>query len=83
MCGTGKKTNQLAFLKRRADHGDVVQMPGTLPRVIGDIDITFEYIVATYTPNKVSHRISHRINVTGSAGYCLRQHLAPQVIDAR
>ena len=82
MRGAGKKPDQLAAVKGRRDHGDVMQMAGALPRVVGDIDVTLEDVLPPDAPDEMRHRVGHGVDVAGRAGDRLRQHLTVGVIDA-
>ena len=80
--GTGEEPNQSAIVKRRGDHGDVMEMAGAFPRIVGDVDVTFKDVLATYAADEMANRIRHGIDVTGRAGDGLGQHLAFQIVNA-
>ena len=68
--------------KGRRDHGDVVQMSGPLPRVVGNIHIAFEQVLATYPANEMMNGFRHAIDMTGRSGNRLRQHATRRIVNA-
>ena len=81
MSGTGEEPYQRAVVERGCDHGDVVQMPGAFPWIIGDVDVAFKDVVAPDPADEVRHRIGHRVHMSGRACHGLCQHLTVGVID--
>ena len=81
MRGTGKEADQLATVKRRRDHGDVMQMARPLPRVVGDINVALKDVLPPDAADKMRHRVGHGVDVAGRAGDRLRQHLTVGIID--
>ena len=59
-----------------------MQMPGALPGIVGDVDVAFEDIVRTDTPDEVRDGVGHGVDVAGRAGDRLGQHAALRVISA-
>ena len=51
--GAGEKADQLAQMEGRADHGDVMEMVGSLPGIIGDVDIVLEDVLTADTADKM------------------------------
>ena len=51
-------------------------MPGTLPRIIGDIGITLKNTVTTDIVDKMPHCLGHGVNMPGSSGNGLGNHMA-------
>ncbi len=45
MRGAGEQRNDPAIHERRRNDHQVVQMPGALPRIVGDVDITFLHVL--------------------------------------
>ena len=81
MGGAGKEPHKSAVVKRRCDHGDIMQMAGAFPGIIGDVDITLKYILRSDPPNEVAHGVSHGVDVARGAGHSLCQHPTVCVID--
>jgi hypothetical protein len=71
-----------ALVERRRDHGDVVQVAGAFPRIVGDVDIAFKHVLRADAADEVTNRLRHCIDVARRAGDGLRQHLSRHVIDA-
>jgi hypothetical protein len=44
-CAVQAKKPDSRPLERRRDDGDVVQVAGAFPRVVGDVDIAFEHVL--------------------------------------
>ncbi len=59
-----------------------MQVAGALPRVIGDIDVTFNDVLPTDAADEMRYRVSHCVDVSRCARYRLGQHLTMRVIDA-
>ena len=77
----GKEPNQHPVVKRRRNHRDIMQMAGAFPWVIGDIDVTLEYVLTTNAADEMRHCIRHRVDVPGRAGDGLCKHPTMGVID--
>ena len=82
MRGIGEKPDNLAATKGGRDHGQVMQMPGREPRVIGDVVITWLHAGGGEFRQEVAHRFRHGIHMARRAGYGLGQHAPLQVKDA-
>jgi hypothetical protein len=75
----GEEPDRLAAQKGRADDGQIVQMPASQPRVVGDVVVARAHRLEWKGVEKVPDRRRHRIHVTGGAGDRLRQHVAVAV----
>src|SRR5262249_48633180 len=78
----GEEADEASVVEGGRHHRYVVEMARALPRVVGDVDIAFEQVLAADATDEVRHCVGHRVDVPGSAGDGLRQHLALVVIDA-
>ena len=53
MRGAGKKPDQLTFVERWRDNGNVMLMACPFPRVIGDVDIAVKHVLAADTADEM------------------------------
>ena len=74
--GAGEVTDQPAVAERRVDEGKIVQVPGTFPRIVGDVGIALEDIVFADVVDEITYRRGHRVDVPRGAGNGLRHHQA-------
>ena len=81
MHGRGEEADRLALQEGRADHGQIVQMPAGQPRVVGDVVVARLHRLQREGVEEMLDRRRHRVDVAGSAGHRLRQHLAVAVED--
>src|SRR5262249_35202817 len=72
----GEEGDELAIEEGGRDHGDVVEVPGALPRIVGDVGVALRHLLAGDLPDEVEHRLRHRIDMARRAGHRLSQHLA-------
>ena len=77
-----KNADQLAVQEGRRHHGDVVQVAGALPGIVGDVGVALEHIVARDFVDEMQHGLGHGVHMAGRAGHRLRQHLAARVEHA-
>ena len=77
----GEEPDRLAAQKRRADHGQIVQMPAGQPRIIGDVVVAGPHRLQRKGVEEMLDRRRHRIDMAGGAGDRLRQHVAVAVED--
>ncbi len=82
MRGAGEKPHQSPVMERGCADGDVVQMAGPLPRIIGDVDIALMDIVPADAADEMRHRVGHGVDVARRSGDGLCQHVAMFVVDA-
>ena len=82
MRSIGEKPDNLAATKRGGDHGQIMQMAGSKPRVIGDVVITWLHAGCREFRKEVADRFCHGIHMARRAGHGLGQHAALQVKDA-
>ena len=82
VAGRGEQRHHLAAPEGRRDEGEVVQMAGALPRVVGQEDVAFLHGLRRELVEEVAHRARHRVDVAGRAGDGLRQHGAVEVEHA-
>ena len=78
----GEQPDRLAAVKGRRDDGDVVQMPGGQPRIVGDVMVAGLHLGQRIDVEEMLHRIGHRVHVSRGAGDGLRQHAAVAVEHA-
>ena len=69
-------------MERRSDNGNVVQMPGAFPRIVGDVHIAFKNMVRPYAPDEVLYGLGHAVHMTGCSGHGLGQHATLRVVYA-
>ena len=72
----GEKADRLAAQKGRADHGQIVQVPASQPRVVGDVVVARPHRLQREGVEEMLDRRRHRVDVAGCAGDRLRQHVA-------
>ena len=82
MGGTGEEAHQFIAMKHGRDHGEIVQVAGPLPRVVGDIDVALGHGIAPDAANEMSDCIGHCVDVARRARDRLGQHPALRIIDA-
>ena len=74
MAGTREQRHRPALAKGRRHEGEVVQVAGPLPRIVGQ-----EYVAFLHRPDReafeeVAHRPRHRVDMPGCAGHRLGEH---------
>ena len=72
----GKQSHHAFARKHRCDHGEIVEVAGAFPGVVGHIRIAGAHAVCGIFRQKMPHRFSHRIHMAGRAGYGLCNHAA-------
>ena len=82
MCGIGEEADDFSVMEGGGDDGEVVQMPGAEPGVVGDVMVTLAHGLGGEFRQEVAHRFHHGVDVAGGAGHRLGQHAALQVEDA-
>ena len=80
--GVGEQPDRLAAVKARRHHGDVVQMAGGEPGIVGDVMVARLHPGERIDVEEMRHRVGHRVDVTRRAGHGLRQHAAVAVEHA-
>ncbi len=83
MGGAGEQRDDPAVHEGGRDDHQVVQMPGALPGIVGDVDITFLHVLDGKHFEEMPDGGRHRVDVPRCAGHRLRQHPALQVEHAR
>ena len=77
-----KNRHQPATVKaRRSDH-KVIEMARALPRIIGDVDVTFRHGCEWEGIDKMPDGLSHRIYMSGRAGDRLGKHSTAKIKHA-
>src|SRR4029079_3996970 len=79
VAGRGEERDHLAAPEGRRDEGEVVQVAGALPRIVGQEDVAFLHGGGGEAVEEVVDGARHRVDVAGRAGHGLRQHGAAQV----
>ena len=51
------------------DHGNVVQVSGSEPGIVGNEDVALEDVLHSDLANEMRDALRHRIHVSGRAGY--------------
>ena len=74
MAGVGEQGDQLAVLEDRRGDGDVVDLPGGLPRIVGDQHVARRQPVRRKRREKMFHRCRHGVDMAGRAADRLRDH---------
>jgi hypothetical protein len=82
VAGAGEQRHHLAAPEGRRDEGEVVQMAGALPGVVGQEDVAFLHHLGRELVEEVAHRARHRVDMPGRAGDGLRQHGAVEIEHA-
>ncbi|MNI13424.1 hypothetical protein D3C73_666520 [compost metagenome] len=82
VCRAGEITDKRAVAEARRNDGEVVQVTGALPWIVGDINVAFENVFRPDIADEVTDGFRHRINVAGRAGDRLGDHQAAAVEDA-
>ena len=72
----------LAVVEGRRDDGQVVQVAGAEPGIVGDVVIAGLHRLGGELAQEVADAFRHRVDVTGRAGDRLRHHAPAQVEDA-
>ena len=78
----GEEGDQVAVSEHRVDHGEVVQVAGALPRVVGDVRVALVDPVRADVFDEVDDRCGHGVDVAWGAGDRLGDHPALSVVDA-
>ena len=68
--------------KAGRDDGEVVQMAGAEPGIVGDVVIALAHRVGWVFAQEVADALGHGVDVTGRAGDRLRHHASVQIEDA-
>ena len=82
MRGVGEQPDDAAVVKGWGDYGEVVQMAGAEPGVVGDVVIAVAHGVGWEFVQEVADALGHGVDVTGRAGDRLRHHATVQIEDA-
>ena len=82
MRGIGKQPDDLALAEGGGDDGEVVQMPGRQPGIIGDVVLPGLHGVRREFLQEMPDAFGHGVHMAGRAGHGLRQHPPLQVEDA-
>ncbi len=80
--GAGEERHHLAAPEGRRDEGEVVQMAGALPRIVGEKDVAIGHCLDRELRQEVPDRARHRVDMAGRAGHRLREHGAVEVEHA-
>ena len=75
----GEEPHRLGAQKGRADHGQIVQVAASQPRIIRDVMVAGPHGLQREGVEEMLDRRRHRIDVAGGAGDRLRQHVAVAV----
>ena len=78
----GEEGDQGAVAKYRVDHGEVVEVPCALPRVVRDVGVALVDAVGADVVDEVDDGRRHGVDVARGAGYRLGDHPALGVVDA-
>src|SRR5262249_23546032 len=73
--GISEQSDRLAAIKARRHHGDVVQMTGGEPWIVGDVMVTRLHRGEWINIEKISHCVGHRVDVPRGSSHRLREHL--------
>ena len=82
MRGRGEQRHQPALLERRRHDGEVVEVPGAEPGIVGEIDVARLHRLHRVLLEEVPDRQGHRIDVARRAGDRLRDHAAGRIEHA-
>ena len=82
MAGAGEQGDHRPILERRRDDRQVVQVAGSLPRVVGDVDVAFLHAPGRKHVEEMDDRPGHGIDVSRRTGHRLGQHLSFEVEHA-
>ena len=74
--GAGKQGHQLALVKRRRHHHQVVKVACTHPGIVGTEHIPVFHRIDRESLEKVPHRFGHGVDMPGGSRHGLRQHSA-------
>ena len=81
MRGAGEEPHMFTIMKRRGNHGNIVQVARTFPRVVSDVDITVTNVRDADPTYEMRDSIGHGVDVTGCACDRLCEHLTADIID--
>ena len=70
----GKEPDEPSTMKSRRNDGDVVQVAGPFPGIVGDVHVTLMNVAAPDTPNEVGDSVGHGVYVARGAGNGLCDH---------
>ena len=82
MGGTAEVSDEPVPAEHRGDDGEVVEVSGALPRVVGDVGVTFIDAVGSDVLDEVGHRGGHGVHVARGTSDRLSDHAPFDVIDA-
>ena len=80
--GAGEQRHQAPAAEGGRHHGEIVQVAGAFPRIVGDVDVALGHGRGRKRGEKVLDAEGHRVDVAGSAGDGLRQHASTRIEDA-
>jgi len=82
MGGAGEEAHVAALMEGGGDDGDVVEVAGAHPGVVGDVDVAFGHRFGADDADEMGDGVGHGVDVSGRAGDGLGEHLAFRVVDA-
>ena len=82
MRGVGEQADDGAVVEGGCDDGQVVQVTGAEPGIVGDVVIARLHRVGGKFAQEMADAFRHGVDVTGRAGDRLRHHASVQVEDA-
>ncbi len=82
VCRAGEISDKRAVAEARRNDGEVVQVAGPFPRIVGDIDITFEDVLRPDIADEVTDGFRHGVDMAGRTGDRLGDHQAAAIEDA-
>ncbi len=62
MGGAGEEADVAAVVEGGGDDGDVVQVAGAHPGVVGDVDIAFGHRTCADDPHEMGDGVGHRVD---------------------
>ena len=72
----GEERHQRAVAERGRDEGEVVQVAGALPGIVGEVDVAAPHGGLADRRDEVADGFRHGVHVAGRARHGLRQHVA-------
>ena len=82
VAGAGEQGDHLVAVKRRRDDGDVVQMAGAEPGIVGQVMVARLHPGSREFLQEIADRLGHRIDMAGCAGHRLGDHPPARVENA-
>jgi hypothetical protein len=83
VAGGREQRHHASVLEGRRHHGEVVQVTGAHPGIVGDIDVALFHAGNGKLLQEETHRCGHGVHVTGGPGDRLGEHAAVEIEDSR